>query len=279
MNQNTQTTETIDVNRASVPELVGEAPPAHAAPGARPEVAQADPVPSKKARRRGALRRWRARFIVLLMLAAAFFGGQRLVDARTSANAQGDIGTVTLTADPVPVQAARLGVVKSVRVAAHQRVAAGQLLGTMTTLTTTGSGVTLQSLVPLTAPIAGTVSDDPVPLGSALQPGDTFVTLYDPGKLKLIGNVSLAQLPKLAPGMAATLRADGLPAPINATLGQVLPRVGNEQSSVKADHIEVELTSIDPARLAQLVPGLRFDAKVDTQTGAGAGHSSVYVPK
>jgi hypothetical protein len=44
------------------------------------------------------LKKWRARLVVLLMIAAAVFGGSKLAQARNVATAQLPLGAVTLTA-------------------------------------------------------------------------------------------------------------------------------------------------------------------------------------
>jgi multidrug resistance efflux pump len=248
-------------------------PPAGPPPAGPPP---AGPPPAAR-RRGGSLRRWRARLLVLVMLAGAVYGGSQLAHLRSHAAALVHIGTVTLTADPIPVQSDRLGLVTSVRVKAHEQVLAGEELGRMTTLSTNGSGKTVRSTVVLQAPVTGIVSDDPMPVGSALQPGDAFVKLYQPSQLTLVAEVAQQDLPKLAPGMRATLTGAELPTPIQAVVGQAIPRVGNDQSGVTADHIAIQLVPTDRRLVAQLVPGLRFEGTVDTQSVRPGERKSVYI--
>jgi multidrug resistance efflux pump len=249
-------------------------PPPTAPPVAPPPPAAPPPA---RARRTGSVRRWWARLLVLLMLAGAVFGADRLAHARSHAAAQLHIGTVALTADPIPVQSDRLGLVTSVRVKAHQQVLAGQELGRMSTITTTQTGKTTRSTVVLTAPVTGIVSNDPMPVGSALQPGDAFIEMYQPSRLTLVAEVALEDLPKLAPGMQATLTGADLPTPIEAVVGQVIPRVGDGQSDITPDHIAVQLLPKDRRLVAELVPGLRFEGTVDTQSVRPGERKSVYV--
>jgi multidrug efflux pump subunit AcrA (membrane-fusion protein) len=268
-----RTDEALEARTAQDVDLPLPQPEAEPAPATPPPAT----LPPAGSRRTGSVRRWRARLLVLLMLAGAVAGGVQLVQSRTHAAELLDIGTVTLTADPIPVQSDRIGLVRSVAVQARQRVAAGQELGRMTSLTSTGSGRTVRSTVVLRAPVAGIVSDDPVPVGSALQPGDAFAELYEPSRLTLIGNVALADLPRLKPDMQVTLTGADLPAPIEAVVGQVVPRVGGDQADVRPDHIAVELLPKDPRLLSQLVPGLRFEGTVDTGTGRPGEQPSVYI--
>jgi multidrug resistance efflux pump len=271
MNRIDEAVQTSPVAHTDLPPPTHDADPTPTVQPPRP------PQPPAKERRTGALRRWRARFVVLLMLAVAVYGGDKLVQSRAHAAAQLGLGTVTLTAEPIPVQSDQLGLVRSVSVKAHQQVVAGQELGRLAATTMTGAGHPVRSTVVLRAPVTGIVSDDPKPVGSALQPGDAFVDMYQPTKLTLVADVALRDLPRLAPGMRATLHGADLPTPIEATLGQTIPRVGGEQSNVEPDHIAVQLVPTDRRLVAQLVPGLRFEGTVDTTSVPPGKRQSVYV--
>lgn len=76
--------------------------------------------------------------------------------------------------------------------------------------------------------------------------------------------------------MRATLRGAELATPVEATVGQAVPRVGNS-SDVAPDHIAVQLTPADPDLVAPLVPGLRFEGAADTASGPPGRRGSVYV--
>src|SRR4051812_45175301 len=80
--------------------------------------------------RRGTFRKWRARFIVLILIAAAVYVGLKVNQARAGQAAQIDLGTVTLTSQSIPVETSRAGQVVSVDVRAAQKVTAGQQVGT-----------------------------------------------------------------------------------------------------------------------------------------------------
>jgi multidrug resistance efflux pump len=216
--------------------------------------------------RGGGFKKWRARLVVLAMIAAAAFGAQRLVQAKSAESAQLNIGTVTLTARPISVQSALAGQVTAVAVHAQQRVALSQQLGTIVTTTTTGTGKIVHTTVTLNAPTAGVVSDDPLAVGSTLQPGQAFLVLYDPDDITLVADVPLTELPHVAPGMSATLRAQGLPKPVNAVVQRVVPWVGNGDLNASPDDLQLVLVPKHPADVAQLVPGLRFTGTVDMRS-------------
>jgi multidrug resistance efflux pump len=218
--------------------------------------------------RRGTVRKWRARVIVVILIVAAVYFGLRVNQVKTGQAAQIDLGTVTLTAQVIPVETPRTGQVVSVNVSATDRVTTGGQLGTLEVTTTNAQGNTVVSRLTLTAPRDGIVVDDPVTVGSTLQPGQPFVQLYDPKKFMFYGQLALKDLPQIAPGMVATLQAEGLKGPVDAVVQRVVPRVvGTTQTDVKSDHMRVVLVPKNENDVAGLVPGLRFTGSVDTRTG------------
>lgn len=230
-------------------------------------------------RGRGRWRRWRARLLVLVMMAAGVVGGVRLVELREHEAQLIDIGVVTLTAHPVPVETVRPSRVYMIGVRAQQAVTAGQELGRVNSITTTDSGETIQQKVILRAPFDGIVSYDPAPIGTMLQLGEAFVHLYDPNHLTLVANVPLSQLPKLTLGMTATLRGADLPYPVHAVVSRVIPRIGDPSLQVPQDHLAVELLPVRRDYVAKLLPGLRFTGTVDPSTGPPGASQSIFVQR
>jgi multidrug resistance efflux pump len=223
---------------------------------------------------RNTFKKWRARFIVLVLLAAAIYFGYRLSQGNVLKAAQIDLGTVTLTSQVVPVETPRPGQVVSVDVKAEDKVTAGQQLGSVQVIATDSQGKPVVSTLYLTAPRSGIVVDDPVTVGSTLQPGQAFVQLYDPTKLMFSGQVPLSSLPEISPGMVATLRAQGLKGTVKATVQRAVPRVGTSQTDVKPDHLKVVLVPTNAKEVAGLIPGLQFTGTVDTGT-APAGRDKL----
>ena len=95
--------------------------------------------------------------------------------------------------------------------------------------------------------------------------------LYDQARLTFQADVPLEALRRMRLGMTAYVEGPGLAHRITATLDHVVPVVGAGQSST-TDALTVVLipTDTDRATVSSLVPGLRFNAQVDTNTAADA---------
>jgi len=221
--------------------------------------------------------KWRNRGIVLVMIAVAVFVAVRIVRAQAVRDAKLDLGAVMLTSQPIPVETSLPGLVTSVDVRAGQRVTAGQELGKIEVTTTDSQGKAVVSERTLNSPRSGIVVDDPLTLGSTLQPGLAFVELYDPNKLTLVTDVPLSYLPQIAAGMTARLKANGLSKPIDAVLQRAVPRIGSGQNDVQKDHLELVFVPVDVSTVARLIPGLTFTGTIDTRTGKSGTERVVYV--
>lgn len=217
--------------------------------------------------RRATFRKWRARFIVLVLIVAAVYLGLRVNQTKSGHAAQIDLGTVTLTAQAIPVETSRTGQVVTVDVRAAQRVGTGQQVGELQVITTNSQGNPVTSMVRLTAPSDGVVVDEPATVGTTVQPGVPFVELYDPAKFIFTGEIPLDDLPQIAPGMVATLQAEGLKGEVKAVVDRLVPPVGTGQPNVKSGHMRVVLVPQNKNDVASLVPGLKFTGSVDTRTG------------
>jgi multidrug resistance efflux pump len=213
------------------------------------------------------LRKWRNRFIVLIMVVAAGVAGTTIVRAQASRASQLSLGDLMLTSQPIPVETSLPGLVTAVYVKAGERVTTGQSLGAIRVTTTNSQGKAVQSQRTLKAPRSGVVVDDPLTIGSTLEPGTGFVTLYDPADLTLVTQVPLSYLHEVAPGMIATLTASGVPGSIQAVLQRAVPRIGTNQADVSPDHLELVFVAQTPSQVARLIPGLRFTGSIDTSTG------------
>ncbi|MBB2948340.1 multidrug resistance efflux pump [Actinoplanes lutulentus] len=214
-------------------------------------------------------RKWRARLIVLFMVAAAVLIFVKLTADRVTDAARIDLGTVTLTAQPIPVETPRPGQITQVSVRAEQQVKAGAKLGVVEVTTTDSDGEPVLRKLTLVAPRAGIVVDQPATMGSTLQPGQPFVELYDPAELTFVTDVPVESLPELSPGMVARLEAEGLDRVVKATVQRVVPRVDDGDGAGAAPgFLRVVLLPADAAEVRDLVPGMRFTGAVDIRTGA-----------
>jgi multidrug resistance efflux pump len=223
------------------------------------------------------LKKWRNRAIVLLMVVAAGLAGMAVVRSQASRASQLDLGDLMLTSQPIPVETSLPGLVTSVYVEAGQRVTTGQSLGSIRVTTTNSTGHAVLSQRTLKAPRSGVVVDDPVTIGSTLEPGTGFVTLYDPADLTLVTQVPLTYLHEVAPGMVATLTASGVPGSIHAVLQRAVPRIGTNQADVTPDHLELVFVAQKPSDVARLIPGLQFTGTIDTNTGRQGTKPVVFV--
>ena len=188
-----------------------------AGPIEAPRAAQSAPEQRQPARpARGRLRKWWARFVVLVLLAAAVLLFLRISTSRATEANRIELGTVTLTAQPIPVEVPQTGLVTAVSVTAQQRVTADQKLGTIEVTSTDSQGDPKTTKVNLTAPRAGIVVDLPATVGSTLQPGQPFLQLYDPTQLTFETEVALEDLPEIAPSMIATLEAESIDRKVRA---------------------------------------------------------------
>lgn len=239
-------------------------------PATSPAVAGSGAAPRPaRTSSRGTGRKWRARLIVLVLVAAAILLYVRISTSRATDATHITLGTVTLTAQAIPVETPRSGQVITVSVAAQQQVSAGQKLGTLQVTSTDSQGKPVLSEVTLTAPKAGIVIDEPVTTGSTLQPGQPFVSLYDPTKLTLVTDMPLDSLTQIAAGMTARLKADGTDQTITATVQRIVPRVGTRAATDPVDprSLRMVLVPANNQDVRGLIPGMRFTGTVNTLTG------------
>lgn len=235
------------------------------APGAGQPSAQ-QPPPARPAR--GRFRKWRARFVVLLLLAGAVLLFLRISQSRAAESDHIDLAAVTLTAQAIPIEVPQTGLVTAVSVTAQQRVTADQRLGTIEVTGTDSDGDPKISKVNLTAPRTGIVVDLPATVGSTLQPGQPFLQLYDPTQLTFETRVPLDDLSEIAAGMTATLRTDSIDRTVRARVQRVVPRVGDTDPATDDPRsLRVVLVPATARDVQGLVPGLRFTGYVDTATG------------
>jgi multidrug resistance efflux pump len=201
----------------------------------------------------------------------------RLTHSQAVARTKLHLDSVVLTSQPIEVQTTQPGLVTSVSVRAGEKVASGEALGSIDVTTTNAKGRPVTTAHVLRAPSAGIVVDDPLAVGSTLQPGSAFVEIYDPAKLQLITTVPLSYLSKIRAGMTAELTADGVPGQIKAVLQRAVPRVGSNAQDVPKDDLQLVLVAAHPAQVARLIPGLRFSGSIDTRTGSENTKSAEYI--
>jgi multidrug resistance efflux pump len=242
-------------------------------PGA-PEAASAPPRQPAGNR----YRRWRARGLVVLMIVFAALIAWTILQSQATRDATLDLAPVTLTAQSVPIMTSLPGLVTAVDVEAGDRVTSGQKVGEIEVTTTNSQGKAVVTRQVLKAPRAGVVVDDPMPVGSTLQPGVGFLELYDPSEVTLVAEVPLSYLPEIAPGMTADLKAENVAGHIEAVVKRAVPRVeSDETSELNKNRAKLVLVPKDVQQVSRLIPGLRFTGTIDTRTGSGDEPVTVYV--
>jgi multidrug resistance efflux pump len=204
--------------------------------------------------------------VVIVLLAAAAVGGTYITRQRLAEQAFVDLGGAILTAPAVPIGSPDAAVVAAILVTERAHVAAGQELAH---ITLTANPLNRQSVTQvLRAPGAGTVLAVNLAVGGVVKPGEPILTLYDPSKLAFQAEVPTKQLRQLRLGMTAHVSGPGLRHAIPATLDHVVPRVGTGALGA-GDRLSVVLVPTE-SDVSTLLPGLPFDATIDTRTAGGA---------
>lgn len=249
------------------------------------------PPPPPTRPRGGGWRKWRARFVVLLLLAGAVLVFIRISSDRAADADRVSLDEVILTAQAVPVEPVQAGRVTDVAVTALQQVRAGQRVGTVEIAGFDRDGDPKITKVNLTAPLPGIVIDVPAPVGSTVAPNLPFLELYDPARLTFVAEVPLEDLPVIAPTMTAELQTEGMYRTVHATVQRVIPLVEEvtpqaevtqlattEEDTDKPDTMQVALVPANPAEARGLVPGMRFTGHVDTVSGKPGAPRLVSLP-
>lgn len=222
-------------------------------------------APAKPRRRRSPWRALRTAVVLLALIAGAVFGGRYIVQDRLAEQAYVDIGSAVLTAEAIPVGSTSAGVVTELLVAEQDEVREGEVLARVRLTANPAEGPAPVEV--LRAPADGRVSATNVEIGGVARAGEPVVTLYDQSELTFQAQVPAEQLPELRLGMIAYLTGPSLDEPITATVERVQPRMLTD-AAAPADRLTVVLEprAEDAARVRTLLPGLPFQATVDTKS-------------
>ena len=101
--------------------------------------------------------------------------------------------------------------------------------------------------------------------GGVTYPGNPVATVYDPRRMYVIVTVQPATLNLLRRGMRATLISDVLSKPIAGTVISAVPLLGTDHSPTTAKLVNIRIKP-DEERMSELVPGVRFDARIDLKS-------------
>ncbi len=99
--------------------------------------------------------------------------------------------------------------------------------------------------------------------GAVTLPGTPVATVYDPKKMYVIVTVRPDVLDQLRRGMRAELTSPVLDHEIDGTVVAAVPLLGTDQNPSREDYVNVRIQP-DEDDIRDLVPGIKFDAAIDT---------------
>lgn len=171
-----------------------------------------------------------------------------------------------LSAHPVPLAPTRPSVVVALYVDAGDLpdgvLPAGSPIALIEADNPDGRGMVRQQIrVPFDARFA---SVDTL-VGAVTQPGTPVATVYDPTKMYIIATVRHDLLDLLWRGMAVQLTSELLGHPIKGTVISAVPKLGTDLDPNSSDMVNIRIRP-DTAEVADLVPGIRFDAMIDVSS-------------
>lgn len=99
-------------------------------------------------------------------------------------------------------------------------------------------------------------------VGGVVMPGTPVATIYDPEQMYVIVTIRPEILHQLRRGMKVRLRSDVIDGIITGEIISAVPLLGTDHEPTTADLVNIRIKP-DPAAIADLVPGIRFDVAVD----------------
>lgn len=224
-------------------------------------------VEERLARRRATGRRWRARILLVAVVAACITvgivqGHERVVRAGRIAFSE-----VTLVGDPIDVVTTSPASVVSIAVRPGETVAAGDVLATLDTIRPAPAGGEQRVRTTLTAPVDAVVAAVPTNAGASLLAGGPVVRLYEPDKLHFEIELPLNDTTELRIGQRGLFSTEDVE-PVAATLVSIEPALtpGRDGRAVAV----ATLLPDDPGDLEHLLVGLPFEGWLSKELPEGA---------
>lgn len=181
-----------------------------------------------------------------------------------------------LTAQPVQLAPIRAAIVSELYVDAS-RLPDGVLAeGTpIALLEGTSQDGTRQVLNEMVVPFdARFVSVDTL-VGGVVMPGTPVATVYDPSKMYVIVTVRPELLDIMRRGMRARLISDVADVEIEGEVISAVPLLGTDHEPTTANLVNIRIKP-DPEGIADLVPGIRFDAMIDLSSAPANAQPLVF---
>ncbi len=168
-----------------------------------------------------------------------------------------------LTAQAVPLAPIRPAIVDEVYVSAADLrdsvLPAGTPIARLESMTIDGEGIETYDI---SAPFdARFVSIDTLE-GAVTLPGTPVATVFDPTAMYVIAAVRPETLDSLRRGMLVELRSSALDGTIPGELISAVPLLGTEHEPTTSELVNVRIRP-DADAMADLVPGIRFEARID----------------
>ncbi len=104
-------------------------------------------------------------------------------------------------------------------------------------------------------------------VGGIVTPGTPVATVYDPSQMYVIITVQPELLDVMRRGMRANLHSDVAGVDIGGEVISAVPLLGTDHEPTTANLVNIRIKP-DPGSVADLVPGIRFDAIIDLTSGA-----------
>lgn len=111
--------------------------------------------------------------------------------------------------------------------------------------------------------------------GGVVMPGVPVATLYDPSQMYVIVTVLPELLEVLRRGMRVTLVSDVVGTDISGEVISAVPLLGTDHNPTTANLVNIRIKP-DTAAVADLVPGIRFDAHIDLSSAPANAQPLVF---
>lgn len=168
-----------------------------------------------------------------------------------------------LTAQPVPLASPSPAVVEELWVDPANPptglLEAGTLIARLRTVTVDGDG---SSTSTITMPFDGRIASIDTLTGAVTLPETPVVTVYDPAHMYVVVTVRPSTLRRLKEGMRARLTSALVDGSIRGTVVSAVPALGDVYELAESDLVNVRIRP-DADAVAELVPGIHFDASID----------------
>ena len=168
-----------------------------------------------------------------------------------------------LTAQPVQLSPLRPSIVSELYVDASSLPDGVLPEGTpIALLEGTSEDGTRRVLNEITVPFDARFASVDTLVGGVVMPGIPVATLYDPSQMYVIVTVNPEMLDVMRRGMKAQLVSEVAGVSIEGVVISAVPLLGTDHEPTTANLVNIRIKP-DPESVADLVPGIRFDAIID----------------